>query len=154
MRSVGRPQVNIDWNIVDELLEAGCSGVEIAANIGIKPVALYDRCVTDNGMIFTEYSQEKAAKGEAILRKVQFDKAIGKAKDADNTMLVWLGKVRLKQKEESTHTVMSQEYKELNASVVTAVSGNQEANRLKEEAYLADKARKEAESTNNTESMS
>lgn len=91
----GRPQAFIDWKIVDELLEAGCPGTEIADSIGINQNTLYDRCNTDNGITFSHYSQLKSAKGEHKIRQKQYQKAI----DGDNTLLIWLGKVRLKQTE-------------------------------------------------------
>ena len=97
----GRPKSDIDWKKVDELLEAGCSGVEIAANIGVSCPTLYDRCQTDNNKLFSEYSQEKQSKGDSILRKVQFDKAL----TGDNTILIWLGKCRLKQKEHEDQVI-------------------------------------------------
>jgi len=93
----GRPPTDISWAYVDELLQADCSGTEIAARLGIKPPNLYDRCWKDNGVLFSEYSQEKKAKGDSILREVQFAKALS----GDNTLLIWLGKCRLKQSDPS-----------------------------------------------------
>lgn len=93
----GRPPTDISWGYVDELLQADCSGTEIAARLGIKPANLYDRCWTDKGVLFSEYSQEKKAKGDSILREVQFNKALA----GDNTLLIWLGKTRLKQTDPS-----------------------------------------------------
>lgn len=95
----GQPKAIIDWKKVDDLLIAGCSGREIAGQLGIYHGTLYDRCFTDNGIQFSEYSQQKYSKGDALLRATQFAKALGKNKDADNTMLIWLGKQRLKQRE-------------------------------------------------------
>lgn len=92
----GRPEANIDWAVVDELLEAGCSGAEIAAAIGVSAHTLYDRCQTDNEMMFSEYSQRKKEKGDSILKKVQFEAAV---KDKDKAMMIWLGKQRLGQKD-------------------------------------------------------
>lgn len=91
----GRPKSEIDWNRVDDLLQADCSGAGIAATLGIAPCTLYDRCLTDKGISFTSYSQQMNVKGESLLREVQYNKAMS----GDNTLLVWLGKVRLKQKE-------------------------------------------------------
>jgi|KBSMisStandDraft_5_1062788.scaffolds.fasta_scaffold288899_3 hypothetical protein len=93
----GRPATDISWQYVDKLLQADCSGTEIAARLGIKPANLYDRCWTDNGILFSEYSQEKKAKGDSILREVQFSKALA----GDNTLLIWLGKCRLRQSDPS-----------------------------------------------------
>ena len=97
--STYRPPASIDWDRVDELLEAGCLGSEIAAVFAIHPNTLYERTSQKFGISFSEYSQAKRAKGESALRQVQYDKALGKSKKGDNTMLVWLGKQRLNQKE-------------------------------------------------------
>jgi len=89
----GRPVKDIDWDKVDELLMAGCFTTEIAANIGVHKNTLYQRCEKEKGCGFSAYSQEKKAKGESLLRKVQYDVAMS----GDRTMLVWLGKQRLDQ---------------------------------------------------------
>jgi hypothetical protein len=94
MAEGGRPKADIDWNYVNELLTAGCSGREIAGEIGLNCNTIYDRCEKDHGISFSEYSQQFYAKGDTLIRKKQFDKAI---KEGDNTLLIWLGKNRLKQ---------------------------------------------------------
>lgn len=95
----GRPEAIIDWKKVDDLLISGCSGAQIAGYFGLNPATIYDRCNKDHGIPFSEYSQQKYSKGETILKAHQFAKAIGKTKDGDNTLLIWLGKQRLGQKE-------------------------------------------------------
>lgn len=94
---VGRPRASIDWEYVDELLEGGCSGAEIAGTMGLNPATIYERCVTDRGMPFSEYSQRKYSKGATLLRMQQYKKALGLTEAGDNTQLIWLGKTRLKQ---------------------------------------------------------
>lgn len=96
---LGRPEITLDWKKIDDLLICGCSGRQIAGHIGINPNTLYERCVKDNGITFTDYSQQFYAKGESLLVAQQFLKAIGKTTEGDNTMLIWLGKQRLDQKE-------------------------------------------------------
>lgn len=96
----GRPKAIIDWDLVNDLLIAGCSGAEIAGELGLYPNTIYDRCEKDHGLPFSEYSQQFYSKGNAILRRHQFLKSIGKTDVGDNTLLIWLGKTRLKQKEE------------------------------------------------------
>ncbi len=91
----GRPQKAIDWDMVDDLLIAGCMGTEIAPHFDMHYQTFYDRVCLEKGMGFTEYSQQKKEQGNSILRKVQFKKA----SEGDNTLLIWLGKNRLKQKE-------------------------------------------------------
>jgi hypothetical protein len=96
-RAPGRPQVYIDWKRVDELLACGCSGAEIAAEIEINDETLYIRCLRDNGILFSEYLRQKRSKGDLILKEHQYKKAIGLTDKGDNTLLIWLGKTRLKQ---------------------------------------------------------
>lgn len=95
---MARPQVEIDWKQVGMLLEAGCQGTEIAAQLGIDPETLYNRCKRDNKMGFTEFSQQKRMRGDNLLRAKQFSLAM----DGDKTMLVWLGKQRLGQRDNLT----------------------------------------------------
>ena len=99
-RGPGQPKSIIDWKKVDELLIAGCTAPEIAGYFGCSVRTLYTRCETDNNVLYSEYSQEKCSKGDSILRAHQYAKALGLTEKGDNTLLIWLGKTRLKQKED------------------------------------------------------
>ena len=105
----GRPLAHIDWEKVNHLLKCGCSGRQIAGNLGFQPNTIYDRCVTDHGITFTEYSQQFYAKGESLLLEKQFDKAIN---NGDNMMLIWLGKNILKQSDSPTQDAIQQQHVE------------------------------------------
>lgn len=98
-RAPHRPGKIIDWRKVDELLIAGCTGTEVAANFDIHPNTFYDRIEKEYGISFTEYSSQKKQTGHSILRAVQYSKAIGATKEGDNTLLIWLGKQYLNQAE-------------------------------------------------------
>lgn len=91
-----RPQIPIDWTMVDRYLEADCSGTEISGVIGCHPHTLYERCVQEKGITFSEYSAQKRSKGDGLLRIKQFTEAM----IGDRGMLIWLGKNRLGQREE------------------------------------------------------
>lgn len=97
----GKPPAKIDWNVVDEMLEAGCLGTEIAAVFGLNKATIYSRCERDKGIQFHEYTQQKRAKGDSVLRKVQYDLALEK----DRGMLIWLGKQRLGQSDKQDMNV-------------------------------------------------
>jgi len=99
----GRKKKFIDWNLVEKLLTTGCSGMEIAAHIGIHFETLYERCSKDKGMSFSELAQEKKRKGVSLLRAKQFDLAM----KGDRTMLVWLGKNRMGQAEKVEQKIES-----------------------------------------------
>lgn len=85
--------VKIDWDLVDELLEAGCDGTEIAAYIGIHFNTLSLKCKKEKKSEFCDYKAQKRSKGNSLLKKRQFDSAI----DGSIPMQIWLGKNRLGQ---------------------------------------------------------
>lgn len=89
----GRPEKPIDWEYVDVLLEAGCTGSEIASVFNIHAETFYDRVKDKYGMLYTNYAGIVRQRGDTLLRKAQYEKAL----DKDNTMLIWLGKHRLDQ---------------------------------------------------------
>lgn len=120
----------IDWEIVDELLEAGCSGQEIAPYFACHPDTLYDRCVEVKGMVWSEYSAIMQCKGEACLRAVQYGKAIGKTDKGDNTMLVWLGKNRLKQRDTPTEIAVSNEIMTGFTTMMEQITRNQSERKM------------------------
>ena len=91
---MSKTKVKIDWKQVENLLMAGCSGVEIAASLGIHENTLYKRCKDDLKVEFVAFSQQKKAKGDSLLKAKQFETAI---KDKNVPMQIWLGKQRLNQ---------------------------------------------------------
>jgi len=101
-----RPEIPVDWERVDELLNAGCMGTEIAAYYGMHPDTFYTKVEKKFNMGFTQYLQQKRSKGDALIREAQYKKAL---KKLDNTMLIWLGKQRLGQKETASEITISQE---------------------------------------------
>ena len=95
----GRPDSQIDWKKVDDLLVSGCPGTEIAGHFGIHPDTLYKQVEAKYETNFSAYLREKRGKGDAMIRAHQFAKALGITEKGDNTLLIWLGKCRLKQTE-------------------------------------------------------
>ena len=92
-RNGGRKKIVIDWKKVANLAIHGCSGVQIAAQLGIDKDTLYGRCKNDLGKDFSVFWYDQWEKGNAQLHAKQFQKAM----NGDNTLLLWLGKNRLKQ---------------------------------------------------------
>lgn len=99
LKKTGHPLKEIDWKKVDDLMIAGCLGTEIAAFFGIHPDTFYKRVELEKGMGFSAYLQKMHSKGESILRAHQYAKSIGLTDKGDNTLLIWLGKTRLKQRD-------------------------------------------------------
>lgn len=122
----GHPLIPIDWKRADELLEAGCMGTEIAAYFGMHHETFYDRVVKEKGVGFSEYSAKKKSSGEALLREAQYKKAI---KKQDNTMLVWLGKQRLGQRENPGELEVSKETNDKYLEVIKQITEMQLKNK-------------------------
>lgn len=92
---MARPEAIIDWKKVDFLLEAGSTGTEVAAHLGIHYNTFYNRVKEKYKCDFSEYMQEKRAKGDSLLRSAQFKNAM----EGNTSMQIWLGKQRLGQRE-------------------------------------------------------
>ncbi len=96
-RGAGRPKVEINWEQVGKMLEAGATTEGIAATLGCDRDTLYIRCKGDLKLDFSALRQQKLAKGDELLRTKQFQIAMS----GDKTMLIWLGKQRLGQAEKT-----------------------------------------------------
>ena len=94
--TIGRPKITINWAEVDKYLIAGTSGQHIADTLGICNDTLFNRCKEIYKMNFSDYSAKKRQKGNSMLHYKQFQVAMG----GNVSMLVWLGKQRLGQKED------------------------------------------------------
>lgn len=99
----GRPKAEIDWNKVDRLLEAQCTGTEIAATLGIHPDTLYNAVKAKFKSDFSAYSQQKKESGKRLLKAKQFEVAMS----GDKAMLIWLGKQYLEQRDKTDHDLTS-----------------------------------------------
>lgn len=85
----------IDWKIVDRMLEAQCPGTQIASYFGMHPGTFYDRVKKEKGMSLEEYAALKNNCGKNNLRLAQYKTALA----GNVSMLIWLGKQHLNQKE-------------------------------------------------------
>ena len=92
-----RPEVFIDWNTVDKYLQAGASGKTVADKIGIHENTLYLRTMKEKKMNFTEYRRQQFEHGNDNIHMKQYAKAMS----GDNTLLIWLGKQRLGQRDKT-----------------------------------------------------
>jgi len=125
----GRAHKPIDWELVDKFLIAGCTGTEIAPHFNMHHQTFLDRVAKEKGMLFTDYAAEMFEKGNSILRNVQFEKALS----GDNTMMVWLGKNRLKQRENPTELTVSNETVQSFKDIMNQVKAAQEAKKSEKE---------------------
>ena len=106
---MSRKPKKIDWKKVEQLLAAGALGTQIASMLGFSSCHLYKMCKKEHKMDFSEYAQQHRAKGDGILAAHQYAKALGHTDKGDNTLLIWLGKNRLNQKENPVEAALNQE---------------------------------------------
>lgn len=100
--SRGPRRKSLDWDKIEELLNADCKTTDIAAAFGVSDDTIRRRCKEDLNIDYTSFCQQKKAEGDNILRNVQYKLA----KEGNVAMLVWLGKQRLGQsdKTETEHS--------------------------------------------------
>jgi hypothetical protein len=100
---MSRPEKQIDWAKVDHLLMAGCAGTQIAPHFDMHEETFYIKVKEKYNMGFTAYCALKRKHGDSLLLAKQFEKAL----KGDNTLLIWLGKTRLEQREVMANTNVS-----------------------------------------------
>lgn len=90
--------------------------------------------------------QQKRAKGESILRAHQYAKALGLTDKGDNTLLIWLGKQRLEQREniEKKQTEAEKEKLDKAAALLDYLQSKSDLNIADSNIINADKSRLEA----------
>lgn len=91
----GPAKIPIDWGRVATLCAAGCHAPAIAHEMGCNDDTIYRRCQEDNGEDFTAFRLRHIQRGDDILRAKQFELA----SKGDRSMLIWLGKNRLNQRD-------------------------------------------------------
>lgn len=106
---MSRPEKQVDWDKVDYMLKAGCLGTEVAEAFGMHPNTFYTRVQQEYNCTFSEFLQQRRSGGDAAIRIRQYEKALGLNDLGDNTMLIWLGKNRLGQRNEDKLSIVTSE---------------------------------------------
>jgi len=95
---VGRPKIELtpeQWDIAHKLANIHCTKEEIASLTGISEDTL-DRLIRERyDKTFSEWFTVASAGGKVSIRRLQFKKAM----DGNVTMLIWLGKQWLGQRD-------------------------------------------------------
>ena len=99
-KKMGRPRIEIDWSQFDKLCHMQCTLSEIASFFDCSEDTIERRVKEEFGVTFAEHYAKKAARGKISLRRKQFETAMA----GNTTMLIWLGKQHLDQKEKVQNT--------------------------------------------------
>ena len=92
---MGRPEKTINWKEVIKRMEAGCTAKEIMGALNLDDNTFYKRFKKEFGSSFGDYSGKFYSGGDSNLKYTQYMKALS----GNAQMLIYLGKVRLGQRE-------------------------------------------------------
>jgi hypothetical protein len=93
---MARPRIEINWDIVEKRMEAGCNGIEISASLRIDDETFYSRFKEKYGKSFQDYSRRFHSAGDSNIKFTQYMKALS----GNIPMLTLLGRERLNQGKE------------------------------------------------------
>jgi len=93
---MARPRKEVDYSTLDNLCAMQCTGEECASFLNMDYETLNRILKRDGKGGFKEYFALKGGKGKISLRRAQFQLA---TEDRNPTMLIWLGKQHLAQKD-------------------------------------------------------
>lgn len=85
----------INWELVELYLKSGSTQQKIADSLGIHKDTLADRIKEKYGINYSNFSSKMRSEGDLLIEAKQYDKAMKGYWPA----LLWLGKVRLGQRE-------------------------------------------------------
>lgn len=103
---MARPPKEINWDVVEKLIECGCPGTEIAAKFRIQGATFYRRFEEEYGESFQNYRTRVHEAGVADLRAMLHAKAMNNKAPGNSNLLVFLGRCLLGYREpEVTHKV-------------------------------------------------
>lgn len=88
----GRPVIDLDMKRLEAFAEMGCTNKEMAAALGVSERTIDSR---RRSIAFRTVIERGDARGTMSLRRKQMSMALS----GDRTMLIWLGKQRLGQKD-------------------------------------------------------
>lgn len=90
-----RPKKEINWEIVEKRMEAGCTAREIAKHLRIDINTFYDRFKAEYKCCFADFADGMIECGNADIKFIQHMKAL----NGNVQLLMYLGKVKCGQKE-------------------------------------------------------
>ena len=102
---MARPKIKIDWEQVDRMCALHCTGEEQASILGVDYDTLNRACKREKRKSFAEYFKQKSATGKMSLRRKQYTSAM----DGNTSLLIWLGKNWLGQKDHAEEKTNEQQ---------------------------------------------
>lgn len=101
---MARPLKDINWQSVEQYIESGCSGIEIAGKFGLKDDTFYRRFKKEYGISYQDYRGVGRGGGLADLRRMLHAKALNNKAPGNATILIFLARCELGMKEPESDT--------------------------------------------------
>ena len=96
---MARSRRDINWDVVEKLAQAGCSGIEIAAKFGMQDDTFYRRFKQEYGKSYQDFKGMFFSTGNADLKAMLHAKAINNSAPGNTNTLIFLAKTRLGMRE-------------------------------------------------------
>ena len=113
---MARPLKEINWDVVEKLIETGCSGVAIAAKFRIQSDTFYRRFKDEYECNFQDYQVRSQEAGVADIMSMLHAKALNNKAPGNAQLLMFLARCRLGMKEPETTAGMAVNQSQLDQS--------------------------------------
>ena len=113
---MARPPKEINWDVVERCVEAGCNGVEIAAKFRVNSDTFYRRFQQEYGIYFQGYQVHTQEAGAADLRRMIHAKALDNKAPGNASVLMFLASRRLGMKEPETVHMLAANQEQIDQS--------------------------------------
>ena len=117
-KKMGRPKIEIDFNVVRGMCAVMATEKEIANYFGCTIQTINERCKDETGCTFLDLFKKNSEAGKMSLRRSQFSNA---TKNNNATMQVWLGKQYLGQRDKAEVDLSSSDGSMSPKPAITAV---------------------------------
>lgn len=111
---MGRPKKEVDFSVLEGLCRIHCTQAECASVFGVSIDTLAARIREEFDLTFPEYYKQFDGSGKASLRRAQMSKALS----GNATMLIWMGKQLLGQRDKIDTTTTDKTAEEAAAARV------------------------------------
>jgi len=117
---MGRPRIEIDYAILENLCEIQCTKEEIAHAFDIDDSTLTVRIKEKYDCTFPEYYKRHSSTGKISLRRLQYKSAV----KGNVTMQIWLGKNWLGQRDTAPDEDVSEKLDKLVAAMMASAKNS------------------------------
>lgn len=104
----GRPQKQINWDIVELYIKAGCTQKKICEYLGVCKDTLCLKVKEKYNVEYSSFSSGLRSEGEMLLEAAIWQKALNRKSPGDGQVLIWLSKVKLGYKEPEPHRALAE----------------------------------------------